>query len=121
MIELDCSGFAALVGGHVDGTLAAPEAAVLEKHASVCATCRARLDQLRGVDALLRRAPAPLPTKPEWDALLAYATRPAIRWRIIAAAALISVALPLSLGLLCRSSDAPAGCDPITPSLDTDL
>jgi hypothetical protein len=121
MIELDCSGFAALVGGHVDGALAPQEAAVLEKHASSCATCRARLDTLRGVDALLLGARVPLPTRPEWDALLATAMRPAVRWRWVAAAALIAVALPLSLGFLCRSPGAPAGYDVLTPSLDTDL
>ncbi len=122
MIELDCRGFEALVGRQVDGTLTTGEASVLEKHASSCETCRQRLDRLRDVDALLRRAQVPLPTKPEWDALLAEATRPAtIRWRRIAAAALIAVALPVSLGVLCRPSEAQAGYDVLTPGLDTDL
>ena len=122
MIEIDCDGFSTLLGGYVDGTLLAEEVAVVEKHASSCATCAARLSQHRRVDSLLRAAPAPLPTRQEWDALLAHATRPlVIHWRRIAAAALVAIALPLSIGALSRRSDVSAGYDVLTPSLDTDL
>jgi len=54
-----CDGFAADYSALLDGELEAGRAAQLRAHVEDCAYCEAELEALRGVDPLLRAAPAP--------------------------------------------------------------
>ncbi len=50
------------LSAYIDGNLSPREAARVEKHLAACTTCRAELDQLRGMVGMLRDMPAvPLP------------------------------------------------------------
>jgi anti-sigma factor RsiW len=122
MTERDCWELAMQVVELIDGTLPAQDVRVVEEHLSRCESCSERVTRLRQVDALIRGAATPLPSNEEWSGLIARATRPVlIHWPRVAAAAVIAIALPLSLRLYSRPSDVPSEDDVITPALDTDL
>ena len=55
-----CDGFAEDYSALLDGELEAGRAAQVRAHAESCAHCRPALEALRGVDPLLRAAPAPV-------------------------------------------------------------
>lgn len=103
---------------HVDGLLAAPDAAAVEAHLAACAACRAEAEGLR---ALLREAAAlPRAVAPPaelWSALrAATSARPArpawtvrMTRRELAAAAVLLVALSSGItAALVRRGDSPA-------------
>lgn len=78
---------------YLDGELAAADRAPLEAHLESCADCRAELERLRKLEALLRRVPAGAP--PDADRFLAdlrARSRRPVPWRFLAAAAALLAA-----------------------------
>ena len=51
------------LSAYLDGALTPAERAAVDTHLGSCADCRARLAELRGVSALLRSLPDPMPSR----------------------------------------------------------
>ena len=64
-----CDGFAEDYSAYLDGELEPGRSDELAAHFEACALCNERLDALRGVDVLLREAPAPLPASDLYERL----------------------------------------------------
>ncbi len=56
MAAMRCERFLALIGGYVDGSLAAEMSLAMDVHRTVCASCREVLDGYERLPAVLRRA-----------------------------------------------------------------
>lgn len=126
---MNCEDVLLLLSGHLDGENTAAEEAALKEHLENCPSCRARLEQLRRNDALLREEPVVPPAAladnvmrsvrasleppvPGDNAVLRVPQRRKITRRLVSAAATLAAVFALvffGLRALPEENDAAAG------------